>query len=170
MAQILAFIMQSTYTRLQRVGAPRHSSSSSDEEPSLAKRRQLQSAPQPASFGSVMTDSVSELAPEQIWTIRPSYPQPSSAEFELTHDRAIPLPFAIDLVIRGKTHACRYVGHGKSKVVYKLTDSSMVLKLTANEDKEPYVSQQLSSSCRAVQPELKICPAIYAIGRCQQQD
>ena len=46
----------------------------------------------------------------------------------------------------------------------------MVLKLTANEDEEPDVCKQLSSSCSAVQPELKICPAIYAIGRCQEQD
>ena len=117
-----------------------------------------------------MTDSVSELAPEQIWTIRPSYPQPSSAEFELTHDRAMPLPFAINLIIRDRTYACRYAGHGKSKVAYKINDAPMVLKLTANEDEEPDVCKQLSSSCSAVQPELKICPTIYAIGRCQEQD
>ena len=183
MAQILAFIMQSKYPRLQRVGAPRHSSSSSDAEPTILRneRPQLQSvralghrssasAAQPASFGSVMTDSVSELAPEQIWTIRPSYPQPSSTEFEPTHDRPMPLPFAIDLVIRDRTYACRYAGHGKSKVAYKINDAPMVLKLTANEDEEPDVCKQLSSSCSAVQPDLKICPAIYTIGRCQEQD
>ena len=119
-----------------------------------------------------MTDSVNELAPEQIWTIRPSHHQPPSNEFELTHThpRPMPLPFAIDLVIGDKTYACLYVGHGKSKVVYKVTDEPQVLKLTARKDEEPDVCQQLSSNCSAVQPDLKICPAIYTIGRCQEQD
>ena len=150
MAQILAFIMHSKYPRLQ--------------SPSSA------SAAQPDSFRSVMTDSDDELSPEQMWTIRPSRHQPPSTDFELTHTRPMPLPFAIDLVIRDKTHACLYVGHGQSKVVYKITDAPMVLKLTASKDEEPDVCQQLSSNCSAVQPDLKICPTIYTIGRCQEQD
>ena len=98
MAQILAFIMHSKYTRLRRVGAPRHSSSASDAEPAIFRNERLRlqsvgvlrhrssaSAAQPANFRSVMTDSVSELAPEQIWTIRPSHHQPPSTEFEHTH-------------------------------------------------------------------------------------
>ena len=179
--------MQSKYPRLQRVGAPRraprHSSSSSDAESTILRneRPRLQSvralghrssasAAQPASFASVMTDSVSQVAPEQIWKIRPSYPQPSSSEFEETHTRPMPLPFVIDLVIGDRTYACRYAGHGQSKVVYKINNEPTVLKLTANEDEEPEVCKQLSRSCSAVQPEFKICPAIYAIGRCQEQD
>ena len=63
-----------------------------------------------------------------------------------------------------------YVGHGKSKVVYKVTDEPQVLKLTARKDEEPDVCQQLSSNCSAVQPDLKICPTIYTVGRCQEQD
>ena len=85
-----------------------------------------------------MTDSVNEMASEQIWTIRPSHQQPSASEFELTHSRRMPLPFAIDLVIGGKTYGCVYGGHGKNKVVYRVIDEPQVLKLSATEDQEPY--------------------------------
>ena len=152
MAQILAFIIHSEYPRLERVGAPRHSSSASDAEPAIFRNERLRlqspssaSAAQPESFRSVMTDSDDEMTPEQMWTIRPSRHQPPSTEFEPTHNRPMPLPFAIDLVIGDKTHACLYVGHGKSKVVYKVTDEPQVLKLTARKDEEPDVCQQLSS-------------------------
>ena len=126
------------------------------------------SAVQPA----IPADPLLEL--QQIWTIRPSHHQPPSTDFELTHKRPVPLPFAIDLVINGKTHACLYCGHGQSKVVYRVlkasADEPQVLKLTATMDQEPYVCQQLSSDCSAAQPALKICPTIYSIGRCQEQD
>ena len=126
------------------------------------------SAVQPA----IPADPLLEL--QQIWTIRPSHHQPPSTDFELTHKRPVPLPFAIDLVINGKTHACLYSGHGQSKVVYRVlkasADEPQVLKLTATMDQEPYVCQQLSSDCSAAQPALKICPTIYSIGRCQEQD
>ena len=119
------------------------------------------SAVQPA----IPADPLLEL--QQIWTIRPSHHQPPSTDFELTHKRPVPLPFAIDLVINGKTHACIYCGHGQSKVVYRLlkatADEPQVLKLTATMDQEPYVCQQLSSDCTAAQPALKICPTIYSI-------
>ena len=46
----------------------------------------------------------------------------------------------------------------------------VVLKLTDREDDEPYVCQQLSERCSAAQPDLKICPTIYKLGRCQEQD
>ena len=36
--------------------------------------------------------------------------------------------------------------------------------------REPYLFQQLSLNCSAVQPALKICSTIYKIGRCQEQD
>ena len=73
-------------------------------------------------------------------------------------------------MIGDKTHACLYVGHGQSKVVYKVTDEAQVLKLTARKDQEPYVCQELSHLFSAEQPDLKICPTIYKIGRCQEQD
>ena len=85
----------------------------------------------------------------------------------------MPLPFAMGLVIDDKTYACLYCGHGKSKVVYKVTDmesAKVVLKLTPSKDQEPYVCQELSGLCSAVKPDLKICPTIYKIGRCQEQD
>ena len=103
-----------------------------------------------------------------IWTIRPSHEQPLSMEFELTHMRPVPLPFAIDLVIEGKRYACMYCGHGQSKVVYRVltaTTTKWVLKLTARMDTEPYVCQKLSAVCGAAQPASKICPAIHGIGR-----
>ena len=100
MAQILAVIMQSKRPGLERVGGtPRHRSSAS--------------AVQPAIFRNIMTDPVNELAPEQIWTIKPSHHQPPSTEFELTNTRPMRLPFAIDLVIGDKTHSCLYCGHGQ---------------------------------------------------------
>ena len=155
-AQILGVVMQSSKKRprLERAeGRQQHISAS---------------AVQPA----IPADPLLEL--QQIWTIRPSHHQPPSTDFELTHKRPVPLPFAIDLVINGKTHACLYSGHGQSKVVYRVlkasADEPQVLKLTATMDQEPYVCQQLSSDCSAAQPALKICPTIYSIGRCQEQD
>ena len=75
----------------------------------------------------------------------------------------MPLPFAMNLVKGDKTYFCLYGGHGKSKVVYKITDMEsrkVVLKLTAKKDEEPYVYQQLSEDYSAAQPDLKICPTI----------
>jgi hypothetical protein len=83
----------------------------------------------------------------------------------------MPLPFAIDVEIDGKTQACRYCGHGQSKVVYTLTDEpTRVLKLTAQPDLEPHLALELARDSSAVQPAVKICPTIYAIGRCEEQD
>ena len=36
--------------------------------------------------------------------------------------------------------------------------------------REPYLFQQLSLNCSAVQPALKICSTIYRIGRRREQD
>ena len=129
--------------------------------------RSSASAVQPA---IIMPDPVDELDPKKMWAIRPSFPAKASTEFELTHNRSVPLPFAINLVMCGETHACLYIGHGQSKVVYRVTDKLLVLKLTATKDQEPYVCKQLSLDCRAAQPAVKICPTIYAIGRCEVQD
>lgn len=145
--------MQSKRPRLESVGARHERSSASAVQPAI-----------------IMTDPVNELDPEEIWAIRPSFHARASTEFELTHTRPMPLPFAIDLVISGETHACLYSGHGQSKVVYRFTDAPLVLKLTATKDQEPYVCQQLSLDCSAARPAVKICPTIYRIGRCQEQD
>ena len=91
--------MQSKRARVERVDA--------------SCLRSAASAVQPAISRNTMTDPVNELAPEHIWTIKPSHHQPPSSEFELTHTRPMPLPFAIDVVIGGKTHAV----HGPDAVV-----------------------------------------------------
>ena len=54
--------------------------------------------------------------------------------------------------------------------MYRVTDQPLVLKLTATKDQEPYVCTQLSLDCRAAQPAVKICPTIYAIELCEEQD
>ena len=142
----------------------------------LPKRRRVEShgAPREASAVSAVQPQHGYVTPPHIrciWTMKPSRYQPPPSEFELTHDRSMPLPFAIDVEIDGKTQACRYCGHGQSKVVYTLTDEpTRVLKLTAKEDQEPHVCQQLARDSSAAQPAVKICPTIYAIGRCEEQD
>ena len=79
----------------------------------------------------IMPDPVDELDPKKMWAIRPSFPARASTEFELTHNRSVPLPYAINLVMCGETHACLYIAHGQRKVVYRVSDLPLVLKLTA---------------------------------------
>ena len=122
--------MHSKRPRVERVAAPRHGSAASAVQPQTSRN----TIPYP----------VNELGPEPIWTMKPSHHQPPSSEVELTHTRPMPLPFAIDVVIGGRTHACLYCGHGQSKVVYKLMTLPAVLKFTAEQDHEPHVCQQLS--------------------------
>ena len=105
-----------------------------------------------------------------LGTIAPSPHQPPATEFELTHDRPMPLPFAIDFVMNGKKHACLYAGHGQSKTVFRLTDEPKVLKLTLTVDHVPYASRLLAMRCSAEQPAVKMCPRVHAIGRCDEQD
>jgi len=119
-----------------------------------------------------MTDRVNELASEQSWILKPSLHQPRKEDVEWTNHRKLPLPYAIDVVIDGETYACRYCGHGQSKVAYTFIHGTetRVLKLTETYDHEPYVCEQLSRLVRAAQPAIKICPTVYQIGRCQEQD
>ena len=148
--------MHSKRRRVERVGAPGHGSAASAVQPQISRN----TIPYP----------VNEPGPEPMWTMKPSHHQPPASEFELTHNRPMPLPLAIDVVIGGETHPCRYCGHGQSKVVYTFTDEPKVLKLTKKQDHEPHVCQQLSLDRSAAQPAVKICPTIYAMGRCQEQD
>ena len=113
---------------------------------------------------------VDELDPKKKWIIRPSRLGPPSVPLERTHKRRVPLPFAIDFMVCGETHACLYIGHGQSKVVYRVTDQPLVLKLTETKDQEPYVCTQLSLDCRAAQPAVKICPTTYVVGLCEEQN
>ena len=77
----------------------------------------------------------------------------------------------------GVSHRCLYIGHGQSKVAYRLTDDGSplgqaVLKLTASADNEPHVCQQLQEICHVDEdrPSVKMCPDIYAIGHCLELD
>ena len=115
---------------------------------------------------------------ESTWTMWSSRRQPSAGLIERTHERPVPLPLAIDVdagghgqsVSRGKiAWECRYVGHGLSKVVYMMTPG-MVLKLTEEEDPEPFLCKRLSERCSAVQPAVELCPGIVAIGWCEHKD
>lgn len=165
-------IKQSKRPQLERVGAPRSCSSGSVVQPAMLTDPINDAAPEQISAvqPAMLTDPIDDLAPEQIWTIKPSHYQPPQSEFERTNDRPMPLPFAIDLVVGGKTHPCLCIGHGQSKVVYRVADESRVLKLTTTKDNEPYACSKLSRACSDEQPAVKICPIIYAIGRCQEQD
>ena len=117
----------------------------------------------------IMPAPVDELDPKRKWTIRPSSRPRASTEFELTHTRRMPLPFAIELTLCGQSYPCLYIGHGQSKVVYRIADKPLVLKLTERKDQEPEVCTQLSLECRAAQPAIKICPTIYVVGPCEEQ-
>ena len=118
----------------------------------------------------IMPVQVDELDPKKKWIIRPSRLGPPSVPIERTHKRRVPLPLAIDFMMCGETHACLYIGHGQSKVAYRLIDRPFVLKLTAKQNEEPEVCRQLSMICREAQPAVKICSSIYAIGHCEEQD
>ena len=117
----------------------------------------------------IMPSPVDEVDPQRKWTIRPSSWQRDSTEFEQSHTRRMPFPFAIDLTLCGQSYPCLYIGHGQSKVVYRIADKSLVLKLSERQDQEPDVCTQLSLECSAAQPPIKICPTIYVAGPCEEQ-
>ena len=85
-----------------------------------------------------------------IWTIRQSHHQPPSTDFELTHKRPVPLPFAIDLMINGKTHACIYCGHGQSKVVSTphplLKNSKIIIMGVVRKEHQNQITHAFSTS------------------------
>ena len=116
----------------------------------------------------IMPAPVDEPA-SQKWTFRPSSRSKTSTQFEHTHARPMPLPYEIDLMLCGQTYSCVYLGHGQSKVVYRIADKPLVLKLTDRKDQEPEVCTQLSLECRAAQPAIKICPTIYVVGPCEEE-
>ena len=107
--------------------------------------------------------------PSRKWTFRPSSRPNTVTNFEPTHTRPMPLPYEIDLMFCGEPHACVYLGHGQSKVVYRIRNTSLVLKLTKKYDQEPEVCQQLSHECRDAGFATKICPTIYVVGACEEE-
>ena len=131
------------------------------------------SAVQPAMTPDPHHDSLERTC----WTITACEDQPLDRVFEKTHTRPCPLPLALDLQINDTVHRCLYIGHGKNKCVYRLTDGGpslgqAVLKLTETEDIEPHLCNQLSKLCNPDedQPTTKMCPDIYGSARCLQLD
>ena len=58
----------------------------------------------------------------------------------------MPLPFTINAWIMGKYYERRqYLGHGKSKVCYWLTET-LVLKLRDESDQEPHLFRELQAT------------------------
>ena len=94
------------------------------------------------------------------WTITASHVQVEVPRHELTHDRQLPLPCRIDAFINGKLYPqAPYLGHGLSKVVYRLTEQR-VLKLCDLDDQEPGLFQELHAS--------GVYPTVHAKNQCQQ--
>ena len=113
----------------------------------------------------------SSTAQPAVWTIRHCRQQPPESNFELTHERALPLPLAIELQTEHGTFPCIYAGHGHSKITFafKADRACKVLKITAMEDQEPFVCITLSERCRLADPALKLCPAIYEVEHCVKE-
>ena len=150
----------------------------------IGKRRNLTGVVQPKLAGETTDDMLGSAArpattvqscenePEmQRWSFQPAYLEHHPSQFELTHTRKMPLPFAIDLKVGDNTWECLYVGHGQSKVVYRFADvrlAKRVLKLTPEKDREPHIFSSLSEKVSAAQPDEKICPEVYDIAWCQE--
>ena len=102
--------------------------------------KRLKSADQ----GSVAKPPTNSVVKPVPWEIRPYEVQPDESLIEKTHDRPMPLPFAIELNqhtpwwTRGK-----YVGHGQSKIAFLLENKTEVWKLSHLEDQEPWVCREL---------------------------
>ena len=74
----------------------------------------------------------------------------------------MPLPFTIDALVQGTYYRGRqYLGHGQSKVCYRLTDT-LVLKLCEERNQEPELFQELQAS--------GVYPVVHASGQCQVED
>ena len=101
--------------------------------------------------------------PPAVWKITHASPQPPVEHFELTHERTLPLPLAVNLHTATGVFACTYAGHGHCKTTFRIERHSKVLKLTPAFDQEPDVSQRLAERCRTVDPNAKICPDIYEV-------
>ena len=100
--------------------------------------------------------------PAEQWTIWPPNEQLEAPKHKQTHTRRLPLPFTIDGWIMGQSYwRLQYVGHGQSKVVYRLTDK-LVLKLCEKIDQEPEVFQALQAS--------GVYPKVQASCQCQLLD
>ena len=100
--------------------------------------------------------------PAAQWRISASRDQVEVPKHKQTHTRPLQLPFTIDAWILGEYYKRRqYLGHGKSKVCYGLTDT-LVLKLCKEKDQEPELFQELQAS--------GVYPVVHASGQCRVED
>ena len=111
---------------------PRHTrwSSAAQPYPSRAAQENFSSAEQPAEqWSNAASSGHSGQQSAEQWKISASRDQVEVPKDKQTHSRPLPLPFTIDALVLGKYYRRRqYLGHGKSKVCYWLTDT-LVLKL-----------------------------------------
>jgi len=131
---------------MKRVMSSAASSSSARARPPAAVSTGVGSAEQPAtSLRSAEPPAViGDIAAK--WTISASLDQVEVPKNMQTHERPMPLPFTINAWIMGKFFERRqYLGHGKSKVCYRLTDN-LVLKLRDQRDPEPDLFRQLQAT------------------------
>ena len=113
-------------------------------------------------MSSASTTGHSAEQPAEQWRISASRDQVEVPKHKQTHTRPLPLPFTIDAWILGKYYGQRqYLGHGKSKVCYWLTDT-LVLKLREERDQEPELFQELQAS--------GVYPMVHASGQCEVVD
>ena len=95
--------------------------------------------------------------PADEWRIWPSSKQVEVPRHKQTHTRPLPLPCTIDGWINGSSCRGQYAGHGKSKIVYRLTNR-LILKLCKERDQEPCLFEKLQA--------LGVYPKVHASGQC----
>ena len=135
------------------------SSSSARARPPAAVSRSVGSAEQPAtSLHSAEQPAVIRRSAAE-WTISASLHQVEVPKNKQTHTRPMPLPFTINAWIMGEYYERRqYLGHGKSKVCYWLTER-LVLKLRDQRDQEPDLFRELQAT--------GVYPKVHASAPCQ---
>lgn len=101
------------------------------------------------------------------WSLTPSLVQKPVRREELTHTRPLPLAATVDVFIDDVRFEGQYQGHGKSKIVYLLKDTTVrhkwagkVLKLCEGTDPEPDLFRRHEDS--------GLYPRVYAVNRCKE--
>jgi len=124
---------------------------SSVEQPVESKRAK---ASQPSVAGSPTSSAEQPAKPWGIWEAERQVDVPRHM---LTHTRALPLPTTIVCDIDGSTCHGVYLGHGQSKIVYRLPDDR-VLKLCDKRNQE--------ADLFATWHSIGAYPIIYASNQC----
>ena len=123
-------------------------------EPTFRKASKRAKASQPSVAGSPTASAEQPAKPWSIWEAERQVDVPRNI---LTHTRALPLPTTIVCDIDGNTCLGVYVGHGQSKIVYRLPDDR-VLKLCDKRNQE--------ADLFATWHSIGAYPIIYASNQC----